>query len=301
MMEQVNCIICGSKKLEPVFCSKSFMYPDKTFSLVQCVSCGLVFLNPRPSLDEIGEYYKNYHLHINILNLNWFAKQILLTETVGNTRYGTNSQNNKFLEIGFGDGIFLEYMKNKKWDAYGIEIEEECVNRLKKMGIENVYTGDIFSRPFNDGTFDLVRMNHTLEHMHEPLKLLKEIKRILKKNGRLILAVPNFDGACHRLFKQYAYSLHLPFHLYFFSLLTLQKLIDTIGGLKIIKNHSFVLYLASIIQYLKRNKKSNSPAYNFSIAKLIMHRLIDLITLPFMKILNLFVEGDKLEVEILNS
>lgn len=300
-MEEVNCIICGGKDLKPVFHSRSFMHPNKIFSLVECGGCGLVFLNPRPGRDEIGEYYKDYHLHIDISGLSRLAKWIMLVEAKGSVRYETNRSNSKFLEIGFGDGLFLEYMKNKKWDVYGIEIEEECVNRLKKIGITNVYAGGIFFRPFEDGNFDLVRMNQTLEHLHDPLKVLQEIKRILKNGGKLIISVPNFNGACHKLFKQHTYSLHLPFHLYFFSLSTLEKLIDMIGGVKIIrvhKNSSFILYLASTIQFLKRNRDVKSSAYNFSVTKLILHRLLGLITLPFMNLLNLFVEGDNLEVEI---
>jgi len=263
-----------------------------------------VFLNPRPTIDEIGKYYENYHLHIDISNLSWFEKQILLVETIGNARYKTKDKNNKLLEIGFGDGLFLEYMSNKKWDVYGIEIEESCVKRLKKLGIENVYAGNIFSVPFDDKTFDLVRMNQTLEHMHDPLKVLMEVKRILKENGRLIIAVPNFDGACHRMFKQYAYSLHIPFHLYFFSLATLEKLIARVGGFKIVRvhrNNFLVLFLASVVQYLKRNQNTGFSSYNFSTAKLIMHRLVGLIAMPFMRIMDLFVEGDNLEIEIINT
>lgn len=303
-MELIDCIICGHGKSEPLFNSKSFIFPSEIFSLVKCVNCGFVFLNPRPTIEEIGKYYQNYHLHIDTSRLNWFVKQILLNETIGHTRYKTASKNNKFLEIGFGDGLFLEYMKKKKWDVYGIEIGDDCIERMKNIGIENVYNGDIFSSSFDDEKFDLVRMNHTLEHMHDPLKVLMEVKRILKKGGKLIIAVPNFNGGCHKLFKQYAYSLHLPFHLYFFSLSTLESLINKIGGLKIIrvhKNHSLILYLASIIQFLKRNENADSPSYNFSTANLIMHRLIGLIATPFMNILNLFIEGDNLEVEIIKG
>lgn len=301
MTEQVSCIICGENESKLLFRSKSFMHSDESFTLVQCVKCGLVFLNPRPTIDEIGKYYENYHLHVDISNLSRIAKQIFLVETIGHTRYETKTENNKLLEIGFGDGLFLEYMKNKKWDVYGIEIEEPCVKRLKKVGIENVYTGNIFSVSFDDKTFDLVRMNQALEHMHDPLKVLIEVKRILKEDGKLIIAVPNFSGACHRMFKQYAYSLHVPFHLYFFNLVTLGKLIDKVGGFKIVrvhKNNSLVLFLASAVQYLKRDKNTGSSSYNFSTAKLIIHRLVGLIVMPFMKAMDLFTEGDNLEVEI---
>jgi len=301
MTEQVSCIICGQSESKALFCSKSFMYPNESFTLVQCVKCGLAFLNPRPTIDGIGKYYENYHLHVDISNLSRFAKQILLIETIGHNRYETKTENNKLLEIGFGDGLFLEYMKNKKWDVYGIEIEEPCVKKLKKTGIENVYTGNIFSVSFDNKTFDLVRMNQTLEHMHDPLKVLIEVKRILKEDGKLIIAVPNFAGASHRMFKQFAYSLHVPFHLYFFDLETLGKLIDKVGGFKIVRvhrNNSLVLFLASAVQYLKRNKNTGSSSYNFSATKLIIHRLIGLVALPFMKVMDLFIEGDNLEVEI---
>ncbi|MDP2905305.1 MAG: class I SAM-dependent methyltransferase [Candidatus Omnitrophota bacterium] len=300
-MENTACNICGGKVLLPVFSSGSFMYPDKTFSLVECAGCGLVFLNPRPDRDEIGKYYAGYHLHIDISGLSRLSKRILLVEAIGSTKYETSHNRDKFLEIGFGDGLFLEYMRNKNWDVYGIEIEEECVNRMKKLGFENVYAGGVFRKSFDEASFDLVRLNQALEHMHDPLQVLQEIKRILKVGGKLVISVPNFNGACHRFFREHAYPLHLPFHLYFFSLSTLQKLIEKAGGLKITKshkNHSFVLYLASLVQFLKRDNKNN-PSYRFSDAKLIIHRLIGIIALPFMNLLNLFVEGDNLEVEII--
>jgi 2-polyprenyl-3-methyl-5-hydroxy-6-metoxy-1,4-benzoquinol methylase len=240
---------------------------------------------------------------MDIENLNWITRSILLHETVGHIKYevASNLENNKFLEIGFGDGLFLEYMKEREWDVYGIEISQDCVNRLKRRRIKNVYSEDIFSCLFNNENFDLIRMSHTLEHMHNPFGVLTEVKRILKKSGRLVIRVPNFNSYCQNLFKQYAYFLHLPFHLYFFYLETLEKLIDEVGELKIVKvhqTHSFILYIASIIQFLRINQENVPHSTNFSVTKLVICRLIDLVSAPFMNIFNLFKEGDVLEVEI---
>lgn len=308
-MEDVNCLICGHDKAKQLFRSQSYVYLQQVFALTQCTECGLVFLNPRPTGKEMEEYYKNYYPPMyleNLERLNHFLRSILLHVEIGQTKYETisDSKNNKFLEIGFGDGFFPEYIKSKGWDVWGVEVNQGCVDRFKRKGYQSVFCGDVFSQAFDDESFDLIRMNHVLEHMYDPVDVLREVKRILKKNGRIILTVPNFNGYGHQLFKQYAYYLHLPYHVYFFSQPILERLIDRVEGLRVVKvykTHFFAFYISSIIQFLRSNKQRVYHLPSSSANRMVMRRLLDLVPARLMSILNILGEGDVMELEIIKG
>ena len=98
----------------------------------------------------------------------------------------------KILDAGCGYGEFI------KTNPYGIEIQgidamKEGIKKLKAEGY-NVKYADLRERlPFKDSEFDTITCFHVLEHLYDPDNMLKEFKRVLKKDGVLLIAVPNFS------------------------------------------------------------------------------------------------------------
>jgi SAM-dependent methyltransferase len=78
-------------------------------------------------------------------------------------------------------------------------------------------------------------MNHVIEHLPNPKETLQEIKRILRKDGLLLITTPNFDSINAKIFKENWFPLEIPRHLYLFTPVTLKKLLNSVGGFRLNK------------------------------------------------------------------
>jgi len=106
----------------------------------------------------------------------------------------TQSKHFKVLEIGFGNGRFLEYGRKMTWDVHGTEINEALVSIAKQNGFNVTHAADLSK--FNDSTFDLIVAFDVLEHIPQEIlpNMILEIKRILRDNGFFIARFPNGDS-----------------------------------------------------------------------------------------------------------
>jgi SAM-dependent methyltransferase len=106
----------------------------------------------------------------------------------------TFSENSKVLEIGFGNGSFLKYAKEKNWDIFGTEINEYLVNVALENNFNVRHSDNLLA--YREETFDLVVAFSVLEHIaqNDLLAYINEVKRILKKGGVFIARFPNGDS-----------------------------------------------------------------------------------------------------------
>ena len=120
-------------------------------------------------------------------------------------------QYEKVLEVGFGPGAFLPTLAASAKHVYGIDLHKEITKvrgALKKSKIEGVclLNGDIYSIPFRNETFDLVICQSVLEHLDNLDRALKEVSRVLKKNGKLIIGSPLKNKITKKLFALLGYK-----------------------------------------------------------------------------------------------
>lgn len=110
-----------------------------------------------------------------------------------------NLNGKKILDLGCGNGrIGALFIKNN--EVYGIDFSESAVEIANQKGIK-AQVGDIgLKLPFEDGEFDVVLLVEVMEHVFDPVFLLREISRVLKKDGILFCAVPNAGNFMNRLF-----------------------------------------------------------------------------------------------------
>ena len=120
------------------------------------------------------------------------------------------------LEIGCGGGDLLMQMKEIGWKTIGIDFDPGAVAASMQRGLD-VREGDLVAQSFTDASFDVVLMNHVLEHLPEPLNTMREIKRILRPRGRLILVTPNFASWGSKHFGKDWRGLEPPRHLHLFN------------------------------------------------------------------------------------
>ena len=103
----------------------------------------------------------------------------------------------RLLDVGCGLGHLLSGV-DPRWERHGIEISEYAAEKATAHGV--IFHGDLESANYPDRFFDVVTLYHVIEHMEDPERELREIKRVLKPGGWFIVGTPNFDSACARRF-----------------------------------------------------------------------------------------------------
>jgi len=123
----------------------------------------------------------------------------------------------KVLDAGCGNASYLYLLRKMGWDVRGVEMDPGCCRYAKdEYGIE-VFNGQLSDAPYVDGSFDAVTMWHFLEHTHEPRRVLERGARLLKKNGFLVVGVPNAAGLEARALRGRSLVFDVPRHLYGFT------------------------------------------------------------------------------------
>ena len=131
--------------------------------------------------------------------------------------YLKNKKIKNLLDIGCGSGILLAAIKKSGIvaDLHGLDISKYAAQHASQFA--KIFTGDLTTANYLKDQFDVVVSHHVIEHVPDPLLFVKNIKKILKKNGILILATPDFDSATARLFGAKYRMLHDPTHINLFS------------------------------------------------------------------------------------
>jgi SAM-dependent methyltransferase len=171
----------------------------------------------------------------------------------------------RILDVGCGVGHFLNGMKRRGWQVFGTEVSEEAAAYARERFDLEVFVGPLEQAEFPAACFDAVTLWHVLEHLHDPLATLREINRLLKNDGLLVFAIPNWDSVDARLFGEFWVGLDMPRHLYTFPHPALEKLLAK-TGFKIVKEGCFFgshgLFILSL-QFLLEGKMSQSSLRRF--------------------------------------
>ncbi len=228
MTKAVDCNFCGGNDTELV------QKAENPFQVVRCRTCGLVFTNPQPDKGLIEEHYQEDYYK------EWLEKQMKRRIPMWRKRLKEllkYKQSGHLLDVGFGSGTFLRLAKESGFEVSGTEISEyACLYARETYGIE-VFKGDLKDARFPSARFDVVTLWHALEHLPDPMSTLKEIHRILKKDGLLVVAVPNLNNIITRILYFLAKGKRLKLfsinakelHLWHFSPRSLSRLLKEAG------------------------------------------------------------------------
>lgn len=270
-MENVKCNLCGSSDYNIFYSGiidekkalKNFSSSSDDVSkdqIVKCSNCGLVYVNPRIKEKFVVECYTKgideKFVSQNNAREKTFEKSIKMIEVF---------DSGKILDIGTASGGFLKVAKDRGWDTYGIEPNKWLCDWAKKNYNLNIIQGTLFDKKFPKNYFDVVTMWDVLEHVHDPAKTLKEIYRILKPGGLLVINYPDIGSAVSRLMKR-KWVFLLTVHLYYFTPKTISSLLSK-NGFRAFKINRHVQKLD--LEYLVLR----TSAYNKTIYK-ILNKLI---------------------------
>ena len=230
MKEITSCPICEREKLNHFMTTKNFRIDFKDFDIVECAQCNFRFTNPIPTEDEIGVYYnsENYISHTEtkkgIVN---FLFHIVRKYTLGQKFRLVKKyvESGTLLDIGCGSGRFLNYVKEKGWKVTGLEPDAEARAFCKSEHNIDVYPAENLP-VLQENSADAITMWHVLEHVHNLNEDVQSIKKILKPNGTLFVAVPNCSSYDARKYKEHWSAYDLPIHLYHFRPNNIKQLFE---------------------------------------------------------------------------
>ncbi|MCB0395281.1 MAG: class I SAM-dependent methyltransferase [Flavobacteriales bacterium] len=277
-MEQMenleHCPLCDANEFSEFIKCKDHTVSHKTFQIVSCNQCGLLFTNPRPDTNTIGGYYQSedYISHSNtrkglISQLYHIVRNYTLRSKLrlieGSHKPGS------LLDVGCGTGEFLNTAKQHHWNTTGIEPSQTA----REFAI-NTYGLHVFPpshlEELKPASFQVITLWHVLEHVDQLNHYIEKLSTLLDSEGTLIVAVPNPDSwdACHYKTNWAAYD--LPRHFYHFTPMTMKKLMSkhqlTITKIKPMIFDSF--YVAMLSSQYKNENKSLSVLRGFSIGAL---------------------------------
>lgn len=253
------CYLCGSDgtRLYKGLIDMTYGAPG-VWNLSRCPNpdCGLVWLDPMPSASEVFKAYRVYYTHedyadkrrkdidgSNYLLLKVFNPLLkLFMHATGIRRFEKEWRNKaddmfldkvppggNLLDVGCGKGEFLARMRRKDWVVEGTDVDSAAVEHARVKNGLMVHHGVLESVGFPPASFDAVTMNHVIEHVHNPIAVIRECLRLLKPAGRLVLVTPNLDGVGHRRFGRNWRGLEPPRHLHLFTRRTLKECASRAG------------------------------------------------------------------------
>jgi 2-polyprenyl-3-methyl-5-hydroxy-6-metoxy-1,4-benzoquinol methylase len=304
-----QCEICGNKQFELLFKQndKNLNIPEK-FSIFKCNKCGIIFLNPQPSFKELEKHYSSekyyslkkintkeskktrFKLKLYDIYFNRKNKNLLLKIAFYPIKFiirGTKIEKDKnILDIGSGSGQFLYDMKELGMKVHGIEPGDFNEKEAKKYEL-NIEKKDLIKYKEKKAYFDIITMNHVLEHVNNPKEVIQKINFLLKSQGLFIIGVPNTNSLASAIFGKNWHQLDIPRHLFDYSNKNLRSLLEK-NGFKILK-----------IRYNSRpNQFVVSLYFALGIKKRtgIFNRILEGIFLPLTWLVNLTKTGDQIEI-----
>jgi len=256
-----KCPVCLNKNLvNKLHCIDHTTSKEK-FTIVSCETCDFTFTNPRPKEESLGNYYKSemYISHTNSSKglFNWMYQTVRkyaigtkLTLLKSVTDFGCH------LDVGSGTGEFLNACKQTGFKVKGVEpsklAREQAVSNYSLSVNE-----DTNLEQFKDDEFDSISMWHVLEHVPSLIETITEFTRILNKNGKVIIAVPNHKSWDANYYKEFWAAWDVPIHLWHFSKETIELLFNK-NGFKLLKTKPMLFdsfYVSLLSEEFKTGKK----------------------------------------------
>lgn len=201
----------------------------------RCLECSLVFTYPQPESEQVaarysghwfeGEYLPSYGVDPRRPNIDHLAPRFdRKLDTLERFR-----ASGRILDVGAGAGLFLARAAQRGWSVSGVELSDFGPRFAKANFGLDIFCGTLEAAAFPDKHFDVVILQDTIEHVPDPAGMLREIRRILRTGGALVISTPNFD-ALGRIVTGDDWALISPAeHLFLFSRRSLRRALEQAG------------------------------------------------------------------------
>ena len=224
------CPICNKEDISSLLHTKDYSLTGQDFQIIQCANCSLEYTHPAPSKEAIAPYY-NFPSYISHTD----TKEGLVNQIYHKVRNHTLTQKTNWvqslftghkgqlLEVGAGTGAFAHSMLKKGWKVTALEPDAASRQKaLENYGINLLPIEELFQ--LEPAKYEVITLWHVLEHVHDLNAYMKTFNSLLKTNGRLIIAVPNYTSYDAGFYKNFWAAYDVPRHLYHFSPLSMYYL-----------------------------------------------------------------------------
>lgn len=248
-MKEIPCILCD-------IYSDQIVIEENGFAGKRCPECGLIYISPRPSLEEIIDLYGHDTAHITAEEhiFDEYRKRLYAKHHIKKLKKLVQSGN--LLEIGAGAGFFLDEAKKAGFTPWGLEFNPRQVEFMRdKLGIpceQRPLSSDIF----DEKTFDVIYHCDVISHLFNPVLDFKIMNRILNKGGVLFFETGNF-AEVESEYYHYINTFMYPDHLFFFGMNNLKSLLSE-SGFELV----FAKRYSALPQFWLKNKFGNSKGDN---------------------------------------
>lgn len=256
--EVTSCALCGAAG-EPLYegLRDQWSGAPGSWGFCRCPGCGLVWLNPRPVPEDVPKVYtENYFTHQRVAEAKrrWSWRRKLRLGVLA-TAFGYEQCDpgrswrwagrlaglfpplkmyvgrgitflrwlppGRLLDVGCGNGGFLRAMRELGWEVQGVEPDPESARVAQREQGVPVVVGTLEQAKLRENSVDAITVRHVLEHVADPMALLRECHRVLRPGGQLAVVTPNIESLGHKVFRHSWRALETPRHFYLFNLKTL--------------------------------------------------------------------------------
>jgi len=241
------CFLCGANgmQLYSGLTDWAFAFPGN-WDVRKCSFCAVAWLDPQPIAEDIPKLYSRYYTHGGISTTKFSRLTAAITRCVlarkgylVDGREGvllrmlshvpslaraaalgvmdlSASEVGTLLDVGCGNGAFLEAMQALGWNVTGVDPDPAAVRYGRSRGL-SIFCGMLPDVPAGE-RYDVITVSHVIEHVADPVGLLKQCAAYLRpSSGRIMITTPNMKSLGHRWFKRYWRGLEVPRHLNLFS------------------------------------------------------------------------------------
>jgi SAM-dependent methyltransferase len=214
--EFISCHACGTSKYRPFI-------RDPEHQVVRCGECGLYYVNPVPVAAVLSRRVQDSAAYTDdqLRKRDFFRRR-------AERLFERMPAQGRLLDIGCAIGTELAAGKEHGWQVTGLELAESSVRIARQAGFQ-VHSAPLTEVGFADGSFDLITMNHVLEHVAHTPSFMREVRRILSNDGLLFISLPNVSAWKFYVRRgSYAWTFHHD-HFIHFSVNTLSRFLNRYG------------------------------------------------------------------------
>jgi 2-polyprenyl-3-methyl-5-hydroxy-6-metoxy-1,4-benzoquinol methylase len=210
-----ECLLCNNTDIvELLTYEKDYLH--------KCSSCGFVFAKKIPTQEElVAEYYK-YERGFTLSPIT--VKRY--NETVDD--FEIYRKENNVLDVGAGDGHFIEIAKKRGWNAYATEFDDKAVKVIEEKGV-NVIQGKLDISNYKSNMFDVIFWSEVIEHINDPVEEVKKFHYLLREGGIVHVTTPNFNSISHKYLGNKWTVFNYPEHLSYYTPKTIKFLFNSNG------------------------------------------------------------------------
>lgn len=205
---------------------------------IRCDSCGVYFIDPTPTDNELASYYASYSTDNKIRPFKGlgFTYPLLrkiyhkLTGDVDPRDFIHPANKARILDYGCGHATYLKYFHDQGLNISGAEVTDFLVDACQQHGLDVHKVNSFEHIPFPDNEFDIVYLMQVFEHLRNPHIFMNELSRILKPNGELYIAIPNSASMWKEVFgENWVSGWFAPFHLFHYNSKNLSEIANSHG------------------------------------------------------------------------